>query len=272
MKQLEGRSQRIPSSFIMEITEQECHAANAEYSGLHVPLIVFFPENSGTARIITSRGQSDAGGLTLLTVLSLAGIQPRSMQACVFGKYITPEPGCLRPGRMDERYDLVRTVRNKRYQYIRNYMPHKIYGQYVSYMFETPTTQICRDLYDKGEQTPPKTFFWETKPPEELYDLENDPDEVRNLADSPDHRKILTQLRRAHDEHVMNIRDIGFLPEDEIHSRAEDTTSYEMGHDPAAYPLERILKTAQIAARYNDEDLPQLTRAYADNDSDTLRQ
>ncbi|MGI6455662.1 MAG: sulfatase-like hydrolase/transferase [bacterium] len=246
------------------------------HSGLHVPLIVFFPEKFRhlAPDHYQPGGQSDrlVGFVDLApTVLSLAGIQPpQHMQGHAFlGKYITPEPEFAFGfrGRMDERYDLVRTVRNKRYQYIRNYMPHKIYGQYVSYMFETPTTQIWRDLYDKGELTPPKTFFWETKPPEELYDLENDPGEVRNLADSPDHRKILTQLRRAHDEHVMNIRDIGFLPEDEIHSRAEDTTSYEMGHDPAAYPLERILKTAQIAARYNDEDLPQLTRAYADNDS-----
>ena len=45
-------------------------------------------------------------------------------------------------GRMDERYDMVRSVRNQRYVYIRNYMRHRPYGQYLEYMFKTPTTQV----------------------------------------------------------------------------------------------------------------------------------
>ena len=44
-------------------------------------------------------------------------------------------------GRMDERYDMVRSVRDQRYVYIRNYMPHLIYGQHIDYMFQTPTTR-----------------------------------------------------------------------------------------------------------------------------------
>ena len=32
---------------------------------------------------------------------------------------------------MDERYDMVRSVVGKRYIYIRNYMPHKLYGQHA---------------------------------------------------------------------------------------------------------------------------------------------
>ena len=83
---------------------------------------------------------------------------------------------------MDERYDMVRTVRDKRYLYIKNYMPHKIYGQYIQYMFVTPTTQVWKQLYDEGQLQPPRTYFWETKPSEELFDLENDPDEEFQTA------------------------------------------------------------------------------------------
>ena len=32
-------------------------------------------------------------------------------------------------GRMDERYELIRCVRDERYIYNRKYMPHKILGQ-----------------------------------------------------------------------------------------------------------------------------------------------
>ena len=37
---------------------------------------------------------------------------------------------------MDERYDLQRTVRDERYLYIRNYMPHRPYGQNMGYMWQ----------------------------------------------------------------------------------------------------------------------------------------
>ena len=48
---------------------------------------------------------------------------------------------------MDERYDMVRSIRDERYIYIRNYKPHRIYGQYIQYMFQTPTTRVWFEKY-----------------------------------------------------------------------------------------------------------------------------
>jgi uncharacterized sulfatase len=168
---------------------------------------------------------------------------------------------------MDERYDMVRSVRDKRYVYIRNYMPHRIYGQHVSYMFETPTTQAWKLLFDQGKLKPPQTYFWEKKPAEELYDLERDPDEVNNLAASPEHETVLKRLRRAQRELALKIRDVGFLPEDEIHSRSAGSTPYDLGHDNQKYPLGPILSTAELAASLQPDALPQLRKALDDRDS-----
>lgn len=74
--------------------------------------------------------------------------------------------------------------------------------------------------------------FWEEKLAEQLFDLEKDRDEIHNLADSPEHREILNRLRRAQQEWAVRIRDVGFLPEGEVHSRAGDDTPYEMAQDP----------------------------------------
>ncbi len=245
-------------------------------SGLHVPLVVHIPEKYKNLmpHDYQSGGKSDrlVGFIDLApTLLSLAGIlPPDSMQGHAFlGKYAAPGPEYAFGfrGRMDERYDLLRTVRDKRYQYIRNYMPHLIYGQHLNYMFETPTTQVWKRLYDEGKLKPPQTFFWETKPSEELYDLENDPDAVNNLADSPDHRKILDKLQKELREWELRIRDVGFLPEGEIHSRSQGSTPYEMGHDPTQYPLEAILTAAERASSQKEEDLPQLKNWLVHSDS-----
>jgi uncharacterized sulfatase len=170
-------------------------------------------------------------------------------------------------GRMDERYDLVRSVRNQRYIYIRNYMPHLIYGQYIEYMFQTPTTRVWKQLYDEGKLKPPQTFFWEPKPPEELYDLETDPDEVKNLAQLPTHAAILKELRTAQQQHVLKIRDTGFLTEAEQHSRSAGSTIYELGHDLGKYPLEKILAMAELASMLKPEAVPQLVEGLKDSDS-----
>jgi uncharacterized sulfatase len=74
-------------------------------------------------------------------------------------------------------------------------------------------------------------------------------------------------LRQAVREQALRIRDAGFLPEAEMHKRAASTTIYEMARDPAKYPLERILDTADLATSPRAGDLPKLKEAISDSDS-----
>ena len=244
-------------------------------SGLRVPLIVSIPPKwqSLASPDYKVGGSSDrlVGFIDLApTLLSLVGIQPPDyMQGHAFlGKYCQPGPKYVFGfrGRMDERYDMVRSVGDGRYVYLKHYMPHRIYGQYINYMFQTPTTQVWKDLYDAGTLEPPKTHFWETKPSEEIYDLKNDPDEVHNLVDSPEHREVLARMRQSHKDWVFRICDLGFLPEGEMHTRDPNVSPYEMGHDPTKYPLERVFAAAQAASSLKKEDVPKLLKAFGDED------
>jgi len=244
-------------------------------SGLRVPLIVYVPPKFRHLAPDDYRagGTSDrlVGFIDLApTVLRLAGLDPPDhMQGHAFlGKPGDPKPDYAFGfrGRMDERYDLVRSVRDRRYVYIRNYMPHKIYGQFVSYMFQTPTTRVWKQLYDEGKLEPPQTRFWETKPAEELYDLENDPDEVNNLADSPEHRATLERFRKALRQWQLEIGDVGLLPEGAIHGRSEGSTPYAMGRDDAKYPIRRILAAADLASSLEPNAVPKLLEAMGDDD------
>jgi uncharacterized sulfatase len=245
-------------------------------TGLRVPLIVVFPEKFRhlAPKDYVAGGRSDRliGTIDLApTMLSLAGIQPPSWyQGQAFaGEYEATPRAYLHGGRgrMDERHDLMRCTRDKRYSYIRNYHPHRIYGQHVNYAWSLPSTPVWQKLYDDGKLQGPQTLFWQTKPAEELYDLQNDKFEVKNLASSPAHKAILNRFRREHHEYELKVKDIGLLPEGEEHSRAERSTPYEMGHDPKAYPLERVLAAADLASSMQPGVTMQLQNLMSNADS-----
>jgi uncharacterized sulfatase len=234
-------------------------------SGLNVSIVVSIPEKFKhlAPKDYVKGGKNGrlVGFVDLApTMLSLAGIPiPEHLQGQAF---LGPKEGARRThsygfrGRMDERYDCVRTVRDEHFVYVRNYMPHKIYGQYLAYMWQTPTTQVWERLYKEGKLKPPQTYFWEKKPAEELFDLRNDRDEVRNLASSPAHQDVLRRFRQVNQTHLKRIRDIGLLPENEIHTR-----------DHKQIPVERVLAAAELASSLKPEAVPQLEMALQDSDS-----
>ncbi|MEM6280311.1 MAG: sulfatase-like hydrolase/transferase, partial [Verrucomicrobiota bacterium] len=244
-------------------------------SGLHVPMLIHIPEKF---QHLAPDGY-EAGGTSnrmvgfidlAPTMLSLVGIEPKEfMHGLAFaGEYeVSGEEFSYGfRGRMDERYDLVRTVLGERYVYLRHYMPHRIYGQYIDYMFQTPTTKVWHQMYHDGELNEAQSLFWQKKPTEELYDLETDPDEVVNLVGSEDHAEVLAKMRAAHVAWESRIRDLSFLPEAEIHKRSGGATPYEMGQDPDQYDFETAFAAAQLATSQNPEDLPAIVELLGSED------
>jgi arylsulfatase A-like enzyme len=245
--------------------------------GLQVPMVVYFPQkwrHLAPAEYETG-GKSDrmVSFVDLApTVLSIAGVKPPAwMQGHAFAgpHQAAPQPFLYGSrGRMDERMDNVRSVTDGRYVYLRNYHPHVSQAQHVEYQFMTPTTRVWRAWFDQGRTTPAQSIFWQVpKAPEELYDLQNDRDEVKNLANSPPHRATLEKLRAAHRAHAEKIRDVVFLPEGEMHARAQGGSPYDMARDHAKYPFARIIDAADLASRMEPAALPRLTTMLKDPDS-----
>ncbi|MFP4250461.1 MAG: sulfatase-like hydrolase/transferase [Armatimonadota bacterium] len=248
----------------------------ARDAGLLVPLIVAVPEKFAH---LASDDYDEGGsterlvGFTDLapTTLSTVGIEPPAwMQGRAFMGEHEAEPRRWlygHRGRMDERYDMVRCVRDERYIYIRNFMPHLPMGQHVRYMFETPTTQVWKRLYDEGELLDAQKLFWEERPSEELYDLSEDPDEVNNLAGSSDHADVLDEMRRACREWMLAVRDVGCLPEPQIHERSGGGAPYDMARDPVRYPMSRILSSAETASSLDAGATEHLIGFMSDDDA-----
>jgi len=191
-------------------------------SGLRVPLIIRWP-----GKITPGAVCDDLVNLIDLapTLLSLAGIEPPGyMQGTVLlgeNKGRLPQYVFGGRNRMDEASnDYIRTARDGRYRYIRNFNPEVPYAQHIEYMDRMPIMQEWRRLNAEGRLTgPQKLFFEHPKPGEELYDLVADPYEVNNLADSPDHQKILRRMRTVLEKWIKQTGDLGGLDEDELIER-----------------------------------------------------
>ncbi|WKN42410.1 sulfatase-like hydrolase/transferase [Tunicatimonas pelagia] len=226
-------------------------------SGLHIPLIIRFPKAyqhlaSGEPGSISDRLVSFVDFAP--TLLSLVGVTvPDYMQGNAFlGEQSTePQPYVYNfRGRMDERFDMVRSVRDKQFRYVRNYMPHKIYAQYIEYLWRAPSMRSWEEAYLAGQLNEVQSAFFEEKPAEELYDVVADPHNINNLADDPEHQEKLTELKNANRQWLLDVRDVGFLPEAMMLNITEDssTTLYEFTHSDA-YPLEDIIAVAEMATQ-----------------------
>ena len=227
-------------------------------SGLHVPLIVHIPEKFAHLR----PDDYAAGGSTprlvsfvdfAPTMLSLAGIDPpKHLQGRAFAGQYEAEPKRYLygfRGRMDSRYDPVRSITDGRYVYVRNFLPSRPHGQFLAYQFETPTTRVWKTLFDAGQTDPVQSRYWSRKAPVELFDLQADPHEVVNLL-GPDGDDAALEtaatLRDALTQWQAEIHDIGLMPEGAMHHLIEQTgrTAYELARDESVYDIDRVLELA----------------------------
>lgn len=234
-------------------------------TGTRVPFIIRIPEkykylfpaektNSKVDRLISFVD-------LVPTILSIAGIEiPDYLQGSAFlGKQKTAEPeyAFMFRGRMDERYDMCRAVRDQKFRYIRNYMPYRIYGQHINYLWKAPSVGSWEQAYLNGDCNKTQSAFWETKPVEELYDTENDPWEINNLAKNPDYKEVLERMRAANKDWVTKIKDTGFIPEADRVERAGETAMYDYMRS-GNINLKEIMDAAEIATLGKVENIGKL--------------
>jgi arylsulfatase A-like enzyme len=187
-------------------------------SGLHVPLLIRWPANFPSPSGFTP-GERDSRLLSIIdlsaTTLSVAGISPPMlMQGRVFlGEESAPPRQFVFGGRDrgDETVDRIRTVRDKRFRYIRNYYPERPFLQLNRYKeWSYPILQLMRELHDQGKLNPIQEYLFNpTRPVEELYDMENDPCEINNLAGDHAYSDIKQHLSDVLETWIMESNDQG---------------------------------------------------------------
>ena len=241
--------------------------------GLHVPLIVYSPEKYRDLLPTSPGGETDqlVSFVDLApTALSIAGVDiPEHMQGFAFLGDQKAEPRksvFIIRDRMAERYDTIRGVRDHEYQYLRNFMPHLPWSQFVSYTEEMPTMRVWREMYEARQLDPVQRRYFETKPVEELYDVKRDPHQVNNLADDPAYAEVLIRMRLQTSLTMIATHDLGLLPEYEMHRRSEGQTPYELALDKGANPVGKLIPAVSLANNADPEQIPQILKLLEDND------
>ncbi len=248
-------------------------------SGTHVPLIIRVPPKWRTADQ-AEPGKVSPELVSLLdlppTMLHLAGLPiPDHFQGQPFlgaSRAAPREFVVTIRDRMDERYDMIRAIRDARYKYIRNFQPYRPYFQIINYMEQEHTMQELRRLHAAGQLSPAaEQFMADTKPLEELYDLEQDPHEIHNLIAEADTRPellaTLERFRRELRDWAATTRDTGLIPEAELElrGRALGTRLAILQQDGSEALLERLWET-NLAACRADSPRSELRQACRDAD------
>lgn len=222
--------------------------------GFQVPFFIYFPPKfqylspwpigSSTDELVSS--SEDVAP----TVLSLAGVD--------IPKYMTGRPliGAHRKAprpyvwggrnRIDESPDVSRCITDGRFFYTRVFMPQLPLVEYMKYEDVGDITRAIRADHAAGLLNAVQAELVEPRSVEYLYDLRKDTWQINNLADDPAHKSMLQILRETLYEHLLETRDIHFMPEYEMARRAKLSPPYDLRTDTTNYPFGRILDAAKL--------------------------
>lgn len=244
-------------------------------SGMHVPLMVRFPEEYQHLAPAEPGARLDRPVSFVdfpATILNLVGQPiPEYMQGTPFlGPGSEEEKGFVygTRDRVDEAFDMARSVRDRRYLYIRNYMPHLSYNQpsVFSDLGEIRDSITELAATDPDSMTAPqRAYAGAVRPVEEFYDCLADPENIDNLLDgelTPEQEQALDGLRNRFRQTRIEIGDTGVIPEsvmrqivEEEEAPIRDIVRGSTDHSPN---LERAWAAADWVGRKNREKLLEL--------------
>jgi hypothetical protein len=121
---------------------------------------------------------------------------------------------------MDIEYDMMRSARDRRYLYIRNFAPEQPYAGHIIYRNQSAIMQEWFRLQAEGKLTGAAALWMRTnRPAEELYDTVEDPFQIRNLSADAAHGARLTRMRKAVSDWMARVDDQGLINEPEMIQR-----------------------------------------------------
>ncbi|MBC9798102.1 sulfatase family protein [Sinomicrobium weinanense] len=219
--------------------------------GYKVPMVVWFPDKykelspwpigSETDELICFDDLAP-------TVLSLAGIKPPEYMTGrpFMGKY-RKTPGkyvFTSRNRIDESPQLARSITDGRYMYTKVFQPQFPELEYQKYADVSDIVKQIRQDYSDNKLNKVQSEMMDSRNGSEyLYDMDNDPWKLHNLAKKPEYREKVFLLKEKLYQHILEVRDVMFLPEYTMDSISAEMTPFEYRLQKG-YELKKILDQA----------------------------
>ena len=237
------------------------HKRSLKESGTLVPFMIRFPDGYRKGDVenrLCSFVDIPA------TLLSLVGINPPAyMHGQAFlGPYNTTDREYVFGGRdrQDEQVDKQGYVRDKRYRYVRNYMPEQAEYMPVKFRLQMPMMKRMVELHKQGKlNAAQELWFKAPRPVEEFYDVDKDPHELTNLINDPTYKKDIDRLRSAYNDWNKKYNALWALPEVETMHRFMPNGKQPVAETPTFRPtpqglvIESPTQGASLAYQINGE-------------------
>ncbi len=158
----------------------------------------------------------------------------------------------LSTDRVDNGYDLVRSVTDGRYIYSRNFMAFIPEVRYINYLEIADITKHMRKDLKEGKLNEFQSRIFRERPYEVLYDIENDIWEEHNLANNPKYSSLLNTMRKQLDATLLKSKDVLFIPEYDLVKISEKQSPYEYRLQEG-YNFNDIYKVASLSGKKGKE-------------------
>lgn len=184
--------------------------------GLHVPMII--ADFSNGNKIGSGINSDLVSGLDLGTSsLALADIAiPDYMEGKnIFDDSEEREYVISTRDRCDFTIDRIRSVRSKKFKYIKNFMTDRPYTQSTYMDFDgIEFVKVMKQLHAENKlDSIQDRFFLNERPSEELYDIRKDPFELDNLAENLDYVDVKNEYAKVLNQWIVDTDDKGQYPE-----------------------------------------------------------
>ncbi|HCD0607971.1 TPA: sulfatase [Salmonella enterica subsp. enterica serovar Infantis] len=223
-------------------------------SGTHVPLIIHIPPKYRPADW-PAAGSKDDRLISFEdfapTLLSFAGQNvPFYMQGINLAQDNAPKREFVYGvrGRMDNVDMRSYTVRNDKYQYIRN-MTSTPNGASIRFRNALGSMKDLNLALKENKLTATQQQWFEPAVPEELYDLVADPLQTRNLAGDDRMKAVLSTFRQALDERRNQNNDMNLIEESQMVSDLQDAAGQQQQTLPPVATLDKINGKIYLASR-----------------------
>ncbi len=189
------------------------HARGKQFlydEGTHIPLILSGPGISEGAFREDLVEHIDIAALSLAVagIAVPATMQGRDVLASEYKEKTLVYSARDRCGEADDR---IRSVRSRKFLYIRNFYPTRPHLMPSNYKDTKVIIQRIRQLHAGKGLNPlaEALLFAPQRPPEELYQYQQDPSQVNNLASDPSYQQTLREHREALDNWIEQTGDMG---------------------------------------------------------------